>query len=194
MRLRTPALIFVWCLFAVSVQARWYSPDSGRWLEPEPTGADGPNLYHFVYNSPTDLVDLDGRKAYRVIYPDGWNHHLVCFDNGDGTVSCYDLNPGNGHSGGRLNVPWGPGRVGKQRRKLNEFSDCQIITYPRTPEEDAIGRAWGDSRYERQDRCYKFPFKQCHNFADEGVNITDTGPPLNIPQPPFPGSPTAPIP
>ena len=34
-----------------------------RWLEPEPTGADGPNLYNFTYNNPLDFYDADGLES-----------------------------------------------------------------------------------------------------------------------------------
>lgn len=39
---------------------REYDPELGRWLSPEPLGLDGPNLYHYVYNSPISAVDLTG--------------------------------------------------------------------------------------------------------------------------------------
>ncbi len=43
--------------------ARWYDPELGRWLSPEPLGLDGPNLYHFNFNDPIDYVDLTGNYA-----------------------------------------------------------------------------------------------------------------------------------
>jgi RHS repeat-associated protein len=40
---------------------RYYSPDLGRWLNPDPIGEQGgPNLYAFVANSPANFVDPQG--------------------------------------------------------------------------------------------------------------------------------------
>jgi len=40
--------------------ARWYDPELGRWLSPEPLGLDGPNLYQFCFNDPVNGVDENG--------------------------------------------------------------------------------------------------------------------------------------
>lgn len=45
---------------------RFYLPSIGRWLSKDPIGPlgpDGPNLYKYVRNSPTNYVDPDGRFA-----------------------------------------------------------------------------------------------------------------------------------
>jgi len=43
---------------------RYYAPDLGRWLTPDPKGfSDGPNLYAFVHNAPLTHVDLYGLHA-----------------------------------------------------------------------------------------------------------------------------------
>ncbi len=40
---------------------RFYDPSLGRWLTPDPAGfVDGPNLYAYVRNSPTNRLDLFG--------------------------------------------------------------------------------------------------------------------------------------
>ena len=43
--------------------ARWYDPRTGRWIEKEPTGADGPNLYWYGRSNPAAHIDPDGRSA-----------------------------------------------------------------------------------------------------------------------------------
>lgn len=43
--------------------ARWLNCFVGNWLEPEPTQKDGPNLYAYVFNSPTILIDQNGLQA-----------------------------------------------------------------------------------------------------------------------------------
>lgn len=40
--------------------ARWYDAETGRWLEPEPTGADGPNMYGYAWGCPTRFYDPTG--------------------------------------------------------------------------------------------------------------------------------------
>ena len=55
---------------------RYYSPDQGRWLTPDPLGfADGPNVYAYVHNRPFTLVDLHGLwgKSLRQSFSAGWN-------------------------------------------------------------------------------------------------------------------------
>ncbi len=45
-------------------KARFYSPTLGRFLQPDPSGyVDGPNLYAYVGNNPTNLVDPTGQWA-----------------------------------------------------------------------------------------------------------------------------------
>jgi len=46
---------------------RWYDPATGRWLSPDPIGfrAHDPNLYRYVGNSPTIVVDFTGLKVWR---------------------------------------------------------------------------------------------------------------------------------
>jgi len=40
---------------------RYYSPDLGRWITPDPLGfADGPNLYTYVHNNPLRYFDAHG--------------------------------------------------------------------------------------------------------------------------------------
>lgn len=42
---------------------RQYDPKTGRWLSQEPTGRDGPNLYHFVFNNPVRFTDPNGLET-----------------------------------------------------------------------------------------------------------------------------------
>jgi len=39
---------------------RWYDPVIGRWITQEPTGIDGPNLYHYTFNNPINAFDPNG--------------------------------------------------------------------------------------------------------------------------------------
>ncbi|MES2122638.1 MAG: RHS repeat-associated core domain-containing protein [Chlamydiota bacterium] len=43
---------------------RFYDPSLGRWLTPDPSGfAEGPNLYLYALNNPTNRLDLFGLKS-----------------------------------------------------------------------------------------------------------------------------------
>ena len=44
--------------------ARWYDRERGRWMSEEPLGVDGPNMYHFNYNSPNVSLDPDGLSSW----------------------------------------------------------------------------------------------------------------------------------
>jgi RHS repeat-associated protein len=45
----------------INMRARWYSPDIGRFLSPDPAGlVDGTNLYAYASNDPVDFFDPSG--------------------------------------------------------------------------------------------------------------------------------------
>jgi RHS repeat-associated protein len=45
---------------------RFYDPEEGRWLNRDPIGYEGGiNLYGYVANNPTNLIDPDGLNPYR---------------------------------------------------------------------------------------------------------------------------------
>ena len=47
-------------------RARWYSPELGRWLSPDPIGLEGGlNLYEFCANNPVNFRDPSGLSTYR---------------------------------------------------------------------------------------------------------------------------------
>jgi len=46
-------------------RARWYSPELGRWLSPDPIGLEGGlNLYEFCRNNPVNFRDPSGLSSY----------------------------------------------------------------------------------------------------------------------------------
>lgn len=47
---------------------RYYAPDIGRWITPDPAGfADGLNLYAYVHNDPMAYIDPDGQLAFLLL-------------------------------------------------------------------------------------------------------------------------------
>ncbi len=58
--------------------ARWYDPELGRWLSPEPLGLDGPNLYHFCLNDPVNGYDPNRLEWYDI--QEAQNYWKWCFN------------------------------------------------------------------------------------------------------------------
>jgi len=55
-------------LFSIHFGRRYYLPEIGRWLTPDPLWfADGPNLYTYVHNHPLAYTDPDGQFAFLLI-------------------------------------------------------------------------------------------------------------------------------
>ena len=78
---------------------RWYDSSIGRWVSEEPTGIDGPNLYWYAQNNPTNLIDLTGLAASEVGPLGGGNAPVgpescasfygdQCLDNPDSIYYC----------------------------------------------------------------------------------------------------------
>jgi RHS repeat-associated protein len=52
--------------------ARYYNPTTGRWLKPDPLGmVNGPNLYAYCNNNPTNLIDPWGLQGNGGNFPGG---------------------------------------------------------------------------------------------------------------------------
>ena len=62
---------------------RWYEPETGRWLSPDPIGISGGlNLYAFCGNDPVNYIDPEGKGG--VQFGDwflGWGDPWLTFDN-----------------------------------------------------------------------------------------------------------------
>ncbi len=61
--------------------ARWYDPELGRWLSPEPLGLDGPNLYQFCFNDPVNGYDPNGLDYWEDILRDAGDYSAGFADN-----------------------------------------------------------------------------------------------------------------
>ena len=49
--------------FKVNLQNSHYNPETGRFINEEPLGIDGPNLYWYALNNPINYVDRNGLWA-----------------------------------------------------------------------------------------------------------------------------------
>ena len=58
--------------------ARWYDPRTGRWIEKEPTGADGPNLYWPFCQNPINAFDANGRETIKQWSPNAQALNDLC--------------------------------------------------------------------------------------------------------------------
>jgi RHS repeat-associated protein len=78
--------------------ARWYDPETGRWIEKEPLGFNGSdNFYSYCDGDPVNYVDKDGLEVDAI------------YDRESGKLTVIDLDTGNyievdAESGGK---PWG---------------------------------------------------------------------------------------
>lgn len=60
---------------------RYYAPDLGRWLTPDPLGfADGPNLYSYVHQNPLNLNDLYGLFSFSALWNSVKAFFTKCFE------------------------------------------------------------------------------------------------------------------
>ncbi len=60
---------------------RYYSPDLGRWMTPDPVGfADGPNLYAFVHQNPLNALDLYGLFSFSDLWDQIKNFFINSFE------------------------------------------------------------------------------------------------------------------
>ncbi len=63
-------------------RARWYEPETGRWLSPDPIGISGGlNLYAFCGNDPVNYIDPTGNGGVQFgDYFLGWGDPWLVFD------------------------------------------------------------------------------------------------------------------
>ena len=83
-------------------RARYYDPENGRFLSPDPIGfASGdPNPYRYVENNPTNYVDPTGLDAarIRIVTEENKPHSLLIVDNPKGGVAVIDFGPTENYS------------------------------------------------------------------------------------------------
>jgi len=99
-------------LTSVSFGARYYNPTTGRWLKPDPLGmVDGPNMYAYVNNNPTNLIDPWGLEGNGGNFPGG-NYTPDDRTGGENPSGGSDSPKTNECSGGQPTNPdqpwWGP--------------------------------------------------------------------------------------
>jgi RHS repeat-associated protein len=79
--------------------ARWYSPDLGRWLSPDPIGLEGGlNLYEFCANNPVNFTDTSGLWSVGVTVYNGSDPLGPHFAQGARWMSYFNYDMGNDQS------------------------------------------------------------------------------------------------
>lgn len=59
---------YSWSTGLYNFRARWYDPETGRWLSNDPIGISGGlNQYVFCANNPVNMTDPDGRAPWMLI-------------------------------------------------------------------------------------------------------------------------------
>ena len=76
-------------------RARPYNPETGTFISEEPLGIDGPNLYWYALNNPSNIVDPTGLDAILLHIRTSNNkpHSVLLVDNPKGGVVAIDYGP-----------------------------------------------------------------------------------------------------
>jgi len=135
-------------------RARMYSPDLGRFLQPDPLGYfDGMNLYAYCGNNPVNwIVPLGLCKSNKLFIPDPEKVENDCFD--PSNREHWILNPARMNEDGTYNV---------SRRDL-----IQEIAWARKYHKET-SVYYTDNRFKNKDLDYIFRFSG-RTFAGEHVN------------------------
>ena len=139
---------------------RYYEPKTGRYLIPDPIGLEGGiNLFVYVVNNPTSLIDQNGLAAYYCLgQPRDYYHAYICVNN-----KCAGLMP--------LDL-WGKGVILPE--KFNK-ADCDEIKFPNWNKCCDQGKFEKcveneiDAALQSRDHYYYFPFYTCLNWASDVI-------------------------
>jgi RHS repeat-associated protein len=170
-------------------RARWYDPETGRWLSNDPIGISGGlNLYAFCSNDPVNFVDPMGEKVYRVctttLGPLNL-HEVIVGDDGKGGyyIIQFTGTDFNAPEAGRL--PFGyyykaKGDISyssddnKSAAKCIEDSDWKILEVVNTSLTVDMMMTNTVMRLKKKDSFfgnYLFPSNDCNDFTEYLINL-----------------------
>jgi RHS repeat-associated protein len=175
-------------------RARWYDPETGRWLSNDPIGISGGlNLYAFCGNDPVNFVDPMGEKILAIRNTEFAGHEYLMIVYSDGSVKYLHATPTHSDTSGgyacvfvsRMQINLGDNIEQKEHKILCEYETTDIEN------DDLIN--WACNNYDinglnenRNNPFYIFPLipiNTCRNFsADVQVQIkkiTGIIPPIN---------------
>ena len=145
---------YSWTTGLYNFRARWYDPETGRWLSNDPIGISGGlNQYVFCENNPVIIVDPLGSDFYFIDTPRGSfiGHAAALIGNADTGYDYYSF--GAKSSGSRQKL------THKHFNTLDEAKDAlknmgyrRFVKYFTTCEDDDKARAVGESYRDRSYR------------------------------------------
>ncbi len=174
-------------------RARWYEPETGRWLSPDPIGISGGlNLYAFCENAPVNFVDPMGENVYRVYT--SWIssvglHEAIVGDDGKGgyylihfigtDLSNPDSKTSCGYyfkAKGLVSCSFGKESADKCIEKSgNEDGKWKIIEIIQTPKEVDLMMEHTASKMNKKSSFfgnYLFGNNDCRDFTSYWMNLT----------------------
>ncbi|MEI7850958.1 MAG: RHS repeat-associated core domain-containing protein [Kiritimatiellales bacterium] len=150
-------------------RARWYSPETGRWLSKDPIGISGGlNLYVFCGNNPVNFVDPRGHEVVYLHDDEGAGYfgHTAIAVGGDDvgwTYLSYEMRD-DGTASDNL-IPIGYGSLSELLSENSRYEG--YICYPTDPTEDAAALTaaigfWGTD--------YDFLSHNCDDMATAAMD------------------------
>ena len=142
---------------------RFYSPNLGRFLQPDPTGfgGDSTHLYRYSINNPVKYADPAGTDIHAIVHPQDWFHITwgVTDPTSHSGYTWFDFGPANGNAG----TGWVPGRY---TQSPNTYSGVPVglggLVFRLTPEQDLVAMSALISAMEAGGQVYNYRYNNCY--------------------------------
>ena len=172
---------------------RYYSPDLGRFLQPDPIGyADGMNIYAYVHNNPLNFIDPWGLDSYLASRPLGgdskyFSHNYIAVNAdyiGDPDATIYSYGKNAKSKVGRVDINTTGFSKGTHQTDIKHWNSLgpKSRYVSSIPASDAKVEATANSLIENQRySAVSGPFGANSNSAAQAVANESAG--KNVPTP-----------